>query len=508
MIRKGALRQKVRTATAPAPVGGWNARDSVASMKPTDAVVLKNFFPSTSEVTMRKGHSQFATGMTSAVETLFVYDGGATPEMFAAADNKIYDVTLGSAATAVSSGYTNNRWQYVKFGTPGGQFIVAVNGEDSSIKYDGSAWSANTITGTGLTATDLVDVCAYNRRLFFAEAGTLRFWYLAVTTISGAASQFDLSSLFNLGGYLQKIETWTIDGGEGLQNLICFITSKGQVAVYYGTDPSDAANWALKGIYRLPEPIGRRCTMQYGGDVLVITEGGIYPLSRALITGGVDPKQAISDKISSAFNDSSRLYGANFGWQAILYPKGTYGLFNIPTQENGASLQYVFNTITGAWCEFEGQDASCWALFNQNLYFGGTGKVYKADDGESDNGDAIEADCLPAFNAFGSPGLKKQFTLARPVWFSRGDVSPAININVNFDSITRPTSIPVSSGGGGTPWYSPWYSSWGSAAAIRTNQISVTGLGYTAAARIIVSSATQQISLLSIDYTYQTGNIL
>jgi len=32
------------TASLPAPIGGWNARDSLAEMNPLDAVQMVNFF--------------------------------------------------------------------------------------------------------------------------------------------------------------------------------------------------------------------------------------------------------------------------------------------------------------------------------------------------------------------------------------------------------------------------------------------------------------------------------
>lgn len=505
-------RAVARIANVTAPVGGWNARDAIAGMPPEDAVTLINFFPRTSDVTMRNGYSAWATGMSGSVETIMDYDGGTTPQMFAANAGKFYDITVAGAVGApVATGFISNRWQYTKFGTPAGQYLVAVNGSDAVQQYNGTAWSNSTIAGVGLTASKLVHVNAYEQRLFFAEVQKLGFWYLPVTQITGTVTYFDLSSLFTLGGYLQAIATWTVDGGSGLQNNICFITSRGQVAVYNGTDPGDPTLWSLIGIYRTGSPIGRRCFMQYGGDLIVITSDGAFPLSQALITGRAQPKLAISDKISRAFNDSVTNYAGNFGWQAILYPRGSYGLFNIPQQEDGQAAQYVFNTITGAWCQFTDQNTSCWELHNDDLFFGGNdGKVYQADTGASDNGSVIQAEVLPAFSYFDMPGLRKRFTMIRPVWLAGSTVRPAININVDFDTTTTPTSVPTSTGGGGSPWdISPWdVSPWGGSQQISTGQTSVTGLGYAGSAHLLVASATQNISLLSTDYLFEPGGPL
>jgi hypothetical protein len=50
-----AKKQTALTASLPAPIGGWNARDSLAEMQPLDAVQMNNFFPTPTDVTLRKG---------------------------------------------------------------------------------------------------------------------------------------------------------------------------------------------------------------------------------------------------------------------------------------------------------------------------------------------------------------------------------------------------------------------------------------------------------------------
>jgi len=107
-----------QVASLPAPIGGWNARDSLANMEPTDAVQLTNMFPTVSSVNLRGGYQQFATGITGQVESLFNYSGGASEKLFAVAGGKIYDVTAGGAVgAAVVSGLTNSRWEYVNVST-------------------------------------------------------------------------------------------------------------------------------------------------------------------------------------------------------------------------------------------------------------------------------------------------------------------------------------------------------------------------------------------------------
>jgi hypothetical protein len=84
------------------------------------------------------------------------------------------------------------------------------------------------------------------------------------------------------GGFLMAMATWTVDGGQGPDDLAAFITSKGQVILYKGTDPTNANAWAMVGVFDLPPPIGRRCFMRFGADVILITSQGALPLSQAL----------------------------------------------------------------------------------------------------------------------------------------------------------------------------------------------------------------------------------
>ena len=81
------------TASLPAPIGGWNARDSLAEMSPTDAVQLTNFFPTPYDVQLRRGYTKYSTGITGQVNTLMTYAGTTSQTLFAAAGGVIYDAT-------------------------------------------------------------------------------------------------------------------------------------------------------------------------------------------------------------------------------------------------------------------------------------------------------------------------------------------------------------------------------------------------------------------------------
>ena len=90
-----------KSKSIPPPYEGWDTRTPLAAMKVERAIILDNWFPSTDKVTVRKGFSSYATGMSSAIESLIEYTPlTGTHELFAANNGAIYDVTASGAVGA------------------------------------------------------------------------------------------------------------------------------------------------------------------------------------------------------------------------------------------------------------------------------------------------------------------------------------------------------------------------------------------------------------------------
>lgn len=502
-------REDASIKTLPAPVDGWNARDSLADMGEKDAVLLVNWFPQLTYCQVRYGYTQFATGLPGQTETLMEYSGGSTSKFFAIAGGSVYDITSGGAVGAAAvSGLTNSRWQYVNVATPGGTFILMVNGVDAPYLYNGTTWTNPSITGSGLTATNLVNINLHKNRVWFVENGTLKAWYLPIQSISGTAQPFDLSAYADRGGYIMAMGTWTIDSGYGSDDYAVFVTSNGQVLVYRGTDPSSASTWALSGIYWMGSPIGRRCMEKYRGDMVVITQDGLVALSSALEASRLNPKAALTNKIQGQISSAVSTYSGNFGWQVIPYPKQNMLLLNVPVQVGNLQEQYVMNTLSGAWCDFQGWNANCWELFNDDMYFGANGYVGKAWNTNADNGAAITTSGLQAFNDFGTP-REKQFTMMRPMLYTNGTPSIQGSINVNFDqsapgSNLQTLSVPAAIWDSGT-----WDSAlWADTLILSRVWQGATGIGTHGAPRIASSSNGQVLQWVATDIVGRPGGIL
>ena len=233
--------------------------------------------------------------------------------------------------------------------------------------------------------------------------------------------------------------TWTLDAGYGVDDYAVWITSQGEVLVWRMTDPTDANSIFLIGVYYIGAPIGRRCMEKYKGDLLVITQEGLVPLSAGLQSSRLDPRVFLTDKIQRAISQSISLYGSNFGWQVIAFPKENVLILNVPIQEGQSQEQYVMNTISQAWGRFTNLEANCWALFNDDLYFGGNNQVGHAWNSYDDLGEPIVGSILQAFNYFGQKGMLKRFTMMRPTFYCNGAPSIQGNINVDFD-VSPPVS--------------------------------------------------------------------
>lgn len=500
-------------ASVVAPIGGWNARDALGNMDEGDAVFMTNFWPATTYVQLRNGFSNHVTGLPDQVESLMAYSSATVNRMFAASGTAFYNVTsAGAVGAAVVSGLTNARWQHVNITTTAGSYMYTVNGTDSPRLYDGTNWT--TITGastpaiTGVTTSNLIHVNLFKNRLWFVEKDSLRIWYLPASAVGGAATSFDLSAIARRGGYLMAMATWTVDAGYGVDDHAVFVTSNGEVIVYRGTDPSSTATWALVGVWQLASPIGRRCFVKYAGDLLLLTFDGVEPLAGALQSSRTNPRVTLSDKIQSAIGSAAVDYSATFGWQVIHFPKAGMILVNVPVAV-GSQQQYVMNTVTKAWANFTGWNANCWELLSDDLYFGGNTVVGKAWDTNADNSQAITGECKQAFNYFGSRGVNKRWTLARPVIETSGTPAALFNINVDFDDTPPVATVSYSPAGFGVWNTSQWDSgTWGADLQVSKGWQGVTGVGKCAAGRLKVAANGIQVRWMSTDYSLELGGIL
>lgn len=513
---KAQQRQQISVLQSfPAPLGGWNKRDPLAAMKPTDAVDLVNWFPRTSYCEIRGGYADHATGMTGNGKTLMVYNVlTGSNRMFCSTASGIYNTTSAGAVGASVLARTNGKHQWTMFGDGTNNWLIACNGVDKPAYYDGTTWTAvdsgTSPALTGIASTSLVQPMMFKGRLMFVEVNSLSFWYLAAGAAGGALTEFDLSGEFKRGGYLQAIGRLTRDAGDGQDDVFVAVSSEGEAVVYQGTNPSSATTWAKVGSFYIGKPLGRRCLMQFGGDLIVLTENGAFPMTAALQSAVIDYKLAVSFKIENAFTDAARLYGTTFGWESILYPAYGALIVNVPISEDGTHEQYVMNTITKSWCKFDSWNAEDFAVMNGELYFTTSNKVVKAWTGNIDGTNNIVAYGKTAFSYFGRESQQKIFTMFRPLLAVNGTVTFLTDIDVDFQDTEISGTATYSVTSGAVFDVDDWDEGyWASGLEVVKNWTSPNAnVGYSAAGKIKIATNSLTIQWIACDIVYQSGGVL
>ena len=500
-------RKNTKSYSLASPIGGWNTRDSIADMPETDAVTLTNWFPQPSQVALRKGYSNWATGLPSQVNSVMAYNAGATSKLFAASSTGIYDCTAKGVVGASVQAITNDKMIHVNFATAGGNFLVLCNGTDAVLNYNGTVWSNPAITG--ISPNLLNFVYATKSRLWFVEKNSLRVWYLPVNSIAGAATAFDFSSLCRHGGRLLSMTSWTVTGGFGASDYTVFVTSEGEILIYQGTDPSSATTWSLVGIWKFGSPLSNKCFAKFGTDVLYLSRDGLITLSSGRFFAEVNDEKNLSYKIQFAISDATTNYGANFGWQVQPFPLENMLIVNIPVGI-GTQQQYVMNSITNAWCNFTGWNANAWELYQDMIYFGANGVVCLGWDTYSDNLLAISNDAMQAPSYFNAKGLLKRWTMIRPILSCTSSPAVYANINIDFDTTSPSTIISTPPATNISFWDAAiWDTSlWGGGLSIYKNWQGANGIGYAASARVKSIGNGNQINWISTDFVYEVGQVL
>lgn len=371
----------------------------------------------------------------------------------------------GSTVTGGTSGATAKVYKSVGESPTGylylyditGTFVdnEIISGGGGSATVNGVASNASpgvTFGTTDLTTADMSFVWAYKNRIWFVQKESLTIWYMQnADSIGGMAVAFPLAGVFPDGGSLLFGQTWSLEAGlsGGLSEQNIFVTSQGEVAIYQGSDPSEAATWSKVGVYRIGTPMGKHAFFRGGGDLAIATSVGLVPLSKAI---GLDITSlnvaTVSYKIADAWSDAVQARGLD-KWQAKLWPEQKMAVISPPDLIGSTQpVLFVSNTETGAWCRYTGWYALCMEVFDGQLFFGSpNGLIYTANVSGQDDGQAYTGTVIPLFDDMGSPGSAKVGKTARAVSRSNISIDPKITYKADYDVSppTAPNAVGISS---------------------------------------------------------------
>lgn len=410
------------TATSvPAPVGGWNERDSLDDMEANDAVSMVNMIPRAGFVESRKGSTEYVdlgnSLLPNGILTLIPYQNTALLATYNTSIWNIADPTLPEELTHAA--FSGAAFQWTAFQ----DIIILTNGDDLAVTFNGTVLTDCVFTGH---SGEFWGVNTFKGRAFYWEENARSFWYAQAGAYQGVMTEFDLSTQTRTGGTLVQMLTITRDAGDGVDDFAVFVFSTGEAIVYQGDDPEDSLRWSSSGRFQIGEPLGIRAHYKVGGTEIILTKDGWLDISTALSGGRLSEASTYSDKIIRAAKASASKYAHLFGWECLYYPAGNLFIVNVPRSEfeirnaSGSQWgiqaeQHVRNTSTGSWCKFTGWQATTFCVWQDKLYFASGGQVYLADVANDDNGQPISMECIPAFNYLGTRGRKKQITLCNHI---------------------------------------------------------------------------------------------
>jgi hypothetical protein len=548
-----ARTRRSQTAAFAAPTAGWINNRNLAQPDQggQGAEILDNFFPTATGAILRRGsktYAQLGEGLLP-VTSMFKYVVGNNRRLFAANETTVYDITAVTQAYNYSIGIETGdllateegdnlgvnstegleviqdtlggAWSTVQFTTTGGTYLIGVNGASVGFIYDGTDFvplegeepGITFPVGTDLTTADLSYVWAYKSRLWFVQKESLVAWYLDVDQIGGELSPFYLGSEFGRGGSLLLGQTWSLEGGAegGLSEQVIFLSTEGEVAVYQGSNPELATDWRKVGVYRIGAPLGSKGLIRAGGDLVIATNIGFIPLSKAIqVDLAALAPAAVSYPIEVAWNEAVQLRGS--GWACVLWPEQQMVVVSPPTSNSTSPIVFVANARTGAWSKFTNWNATCMETFNGRLLFGSIeGRIIDAMVGGTDDGVLYSGAYMPLFSDVGAPDAIKIARQARATLRSGSMLREKLDCRFDFDRSLPPPpdvgAIPV-----GNEWDNAiWNQSiWNAerSAVISNNRHSVAGQGYRIAPTLQVTSGSLvplDAEIVSVEVTYETG---
>lgn len=460
------------------PVGGLNFLNSTMDFPPDDAYVLDNVFPRPFGCEIRKGWRNWvpaANKFPAAVKTVMTYAGAtkAAGRVFASYDQNpsiIYDVTTQNAAPVLSLTPSSNsdnpgEWYHSNFVTQGGNFLLAVSAGAGYYSYNAGTWTEHvdgTVAGEidwpvgfgSLTTTkNIAFIWVWKNRVWFLMKDSAIAFYLPVGQISGLAAAFDFGQQLDLGGSLLWASDWTYDSGSGIDDALILASTEGQILVYEGTDPANAATFQLKGRWFAGRfPVGRRNFCEHGGQVQFLCEYGMISISD-LVSGKLHTS-GLAGTLGAKINPRlSRQLSENLDkqyWFLLPYPTDEMLIIGTPLSDNmGLHQTLCMNSLNNAWCTFSGLDILSADVFQGQLIYGTSDGLvnqglYGFEDGLSADGlvkgDAVTGRLQGAFNDYGEPNMNKRMLRIKVYGVSNSDPSffarfqPEYVFNVPIDA--------------------------------------------------------------------------
>lgn len=405
----------------PGPTLGLVTAADIASQTSGAATVLENWLPTLTGARVRGGCTKWGLAADGGpIISAFRYIYGPIEQLFMATETAIYDMSAPALppdmTAAIVSGLTSGEWCTFQHTNAGTSYLVCLNGTDARRIYNGLTWSTTPALTfpDATTSADLNFGWVFKNREFFLKNGSLDAYYLNdLYNIGGETSVFPLGGVMKDGGSLLSGFSWSVESGDGPNEYCVFLSTEGEVAVYAGSNPGNANDFSLVGVYKIARPLGKNAWIKSGGDVLIATVDGLTPLSQAFQR---DRQQltlvSASRQIADLWKAAAAATGS--GWTLTLWPEQNLVFVCFPDNPAVPDTTFVFNTQTGKWAIITNWQANCYATHQKSLFFGSSdGLAWHGDFSGSDDGMAFRAVYLSHFNPGQGFGIEKEASFGK-----------------------------------------------------------------------------------------------
>lgn len=432
----------VKPYTFPASVGGVNAVDSLMMMPPQDCIYTYNLMPSEYGMRLRKGYRQWTTGCFEDpqrapnvdVRSIIPFESNiqdaANDRLFAVTAEGIWDVTLFNTIlpnqeavftqTADPAGY--GVWTEFTGDAAGsglrGHYLFYADGLNGIWQYgeDTDAWT-QPISGTGagewsynpdgggavgFPVDNVAFVMVFKQRIWVILEDEDDAWYLPVASVTGELKKFNFGSKMPHGGNLVGLWNWTVDGGNGVDDMLVAISRGGDVIIYQGEDPeitpTEGVPWQTRGAWFIGAvPNSRRIVADYGPDLYVLSTYGLTSLND-LLRGNPITGQTPSRKINRFLRADVENGKDSSAWQLVVHPADGFLQIVTPKPAQTPYIQYTQNLQTAAWGFWEGVPILGADSWSGDYYMGGEDGVVYINDGPLDNTELLNEDYFQDVN--------------------------------------------------------------------------------------------------------------
>lgn len=538
--RLGTSKQPtVQPVAVPASVGGVNALDSYANMPPQDCIYTYNLMPVEYGLQLRKGWRKWSTGVSGGVRTLVGYESNtqntARNRLWAVSENGIYDVTTDGTTSPTEEVSFATQSARAGFGTwleytndASNHFLFYADYENGIYRYEEatgtwgrpSGWTYD--LGAGAVAFPVEDVAfvmVHKLRIWVILKDSDDAWYLPPASISGQLVKFTFGAKMKYGGTLQGLWSWTLDGGDGVDDYLVAVGRGGDVMVYRGGDP--VLDFELNGNWFVgATPYSRRIAAQYGSEMYVLSSFGITSMRDLLKGSSADNvRTSASAKINRILRQALEQTRSEYEWSIFVHPGDGFLQVVGPIVSGQAAIQYNRNLNTEAWGFWEGVPILCGESYLGNYYMGAAGDdegevwLYEGKNDDADlsgsGGTAIQFRTLTSFQDLGTRSAFKNVGLIRAV--GRMDAQTSINLEAVYDyDVEKVLTAPgAPSGASSSSWDSAVWDS--GAWSYQLQPLNVIrgayGVGRSAAIGMRGSSEAR-IEVVSWDLMLQQGGLL